>query len=339
MSARFLRLQTSHAVALKDFLETAGELPWPGLRQASDGLRRGVLGRQMLQHLELPAEQALTMAAVAPPRVGTSAAAAPKIDGLAQVRLLEWDTGVLGTGCGRVDALRARGSYAQQRATLADVLPPALAWLRDQGVHMVHARLPILARAAIHTLEEAGFRFMTCLACFYRAPGSFSAAWTRSLAQRFQVRRGRRGDLPRLQTMALGAFQQNRFSLDPRLDAERVDRLYAAWISSALQRRQSRLLVCDQQQKPIAFLLYEAQRFTAAKERLRVGRLVLAAAATAERSRGAALACLLRCMEEQQGQVDVLEAVVGTTNDAACRALRRFGFHCLNTLIDLHAWL
>ncbi|MBI3090059.1 MAG: hypothetical protein HYY96_05280 [Candidatus Tectomicrobia bacterium] len=337
MSARLLRLQTSHAAALKEFLETPGELPWPGMRQASERLRRGVLSWQMRQHLELPAAQALTLAAVAPSTAG--AAAAPEIEGLAQVRLLEWDTGVLSTGCGRVDALRARGSYTQQRATLAEVLPPALAWLRDHGVRLVHARLPILARAAIHTLEEAGFRFMTCLACFYRAPGSFSAAWTRSLAQRFQVRRGRRGDLPHLQTMALGAFQQNRFSLDARLDAGRVDRLYAAWISGALQRRQNRLLVCEQQKKPIAFLLYEVQRFTVGRERLRLGRLVLAASATAERSRGAALACLLRCMEEQQGQVDVLEAVVGTTNDAACRALRRFGFHCLNTLIDLHAWL
>ena len=342
-------LQSSNSTALNSLLDQWGNLPWPGVRQVTETLRRNFLRRRVRGFLESGGSNTHAFGALGSEGASGSVVAVSRrkgkgqrsksLDAFVLLNLLDWDTDLLGVRCARIEHLCARGSYQEQQAALTRLLPEAIGWLEAQGVRMVHARLPVLATAVIHALEEVGFRFLTNVSCFYRAPGNLAAAFMRSLGQRFQVRQSRKDDLSHLQTMAEGAFHQNRFSLDPHLDADNINRLYSTWITNALQRKGSRLLICEQQRRPIAFLLYEIQKYTAGKERFRLGRLVLAASADAERSRGAALACLLHCMRELQGQADVLEAVVGTTNEAACRALRRFGFHSLNTLIDLHAWL
>lgn len=327
MEGRIFTVSQRQEAAICELIEQCDKLPWPGIRQVSDELRRSVVLDNIQPLLDRPGAIAFA--------VGDES----RLQGFVLATLLDWDTQQLGKRCARIEHLHAGGAYSQRRVSFERLLGAAMQWLEDHEVEMVHVRLPLRERAAIHTLEAVGFRFMTCLSYIYRRPVNQTTPLTRSLDRLFSVRAGHPSDLREMQEISRHAFGENRYGLDPNLDVDLVNRLYAAWLSNAVQDVHSRFLVCERHGKLVSFLGYQLQRYERGSERFRVGRISLLASAADEQSQGSPLALVRRCMRDLQNQVDTIEAVIGSWNDAALRPMDRFGFRCLDTVMDLHAWL
>jgi GNAT superfamily N-acetyltransferase len=119
---------------------------------------------------------------------------------------------------------------------------------------LVSCRLPHQSLPESMLLEERGFRFIEMV---YRPEIELSKLASEPRDQGLMVSRACDSDMPALQKIAGGAFRNERFRMDPRLDPAVSDLRYQNWVASSQRHAVQQLHVVRDGTRIIAFFVTE----------------------------------------------------------------------------------
>lgn len=155
----------------------------------------------------------------------------------ARCSIVPWDTRIMGTVVGQIDALRV-GTETETGALLADVH----GWADATAAGFMACRLDHRALRESMALESIGFRTVeTILRPVIRLESPVDVPWSP-----LEVARAGRSDLPALEAIARRAFTTGRFAMDWRLPARINADRYAAWVHSSVANEAHRVHVARQ---------------------------------------------------------------------------------------------
>ncbi|MBD3178741.1 MAG: GNAT family N-acetyltransferase [Candidatus Latescibacteria bacterium] len=138
---------------------------------------------------------------------------------------LDWDSRILGRGCGRIDLLAGAG--------LSALLSSWRERAADLGMEYITCRL-----TSGHTLPDgAGFEKLEDII--------YLAGSTKAPAPELTVRRAVPEDLERVAAIASGSYRFDRFHSDPFFSAVEADRIHAEWAASCFGGRADGILVAE----------------------------------------------------------------------------------------------
>lgn len=161
---------------------------------------------------------------------------------------LPWDSAVTGFPVLQINHLEVRGSGADMH--LFDLARDRL------GAGLVICKLPHDRLDLSMFLETHGFRFIEML---YQPELQLTPDWHgHQLVAPLQIRRALKEDLPEIIAMAGGAFNNERFHMDPRLGASMGDKRYQNWVRSSFDHPAQVVYVLLDEQRPVAFFITES---------------------------------------------------------------------------------
>lgn len=151
--------------------------------------------------------------------------------GFSQMRRLEWDTNHFGLEIWRLDHLGTWGETRQKIVT-QELVEGSLWAANIHGCQSIQARIPVDNLAAVHALEDVGFRTMEVLTTwvFDLTQSSIPSKTSPEMVRDFTAR-----DTEALIKLARRAYTPtpDRFHMDPRLSLGASDDLYAEWMRNS----------------------------------------------------------------------------------------------------------
>jgi L-amino acid N-acyltransferase YncA len=258
------------------------------------------------------------------------------VDGLLVGHYSAWDSDHFGYGVAVIDGIYlAEKGYAHDRAVAGRLVAGFMAWCRARRVRFASMRLSSLQLAAIHALEEAGFRYIESY--IYNvfdldrlgAPDDSLPA----------LRRARPEDEAIMMRYAAGAFATQRFHADPRIEPEKAEGLYRKWIASAFADPQRETLVMEEDGRPVAFMVYRGEDFRPTLG-LRSAALNMAVLDPESRGKGIGTVFYQALLHHYHREgFDIVESGLTLRNQVSVNWHNKIGFRIVSTQITLHGWL
>jgi RimJ/RimL family protein N-acetyltransferase len=160
-----------------------------------------------------------------------------------------WDSVVF--GCPVLQIIRM-----EVRSPLAGIDFAVFEELRERmKAGMVSCRMPHAALKDSMLLEEHGFRFIEMV--YLPELNDLSEYAKADEPPDLLVRRAREADLPVLMDIAGSAFRNERFHVDPRLDATLADKRYRNWVKSSHNHASQRLYSIHDGSRLVSFFVTE----------------------------------------------------------------------------------
>lgn len=126
----------------------------------------------------------------------------------------------------------------------------------DAGVNLVNVRLPLNLLRESMALEMAGFRFIEVT---YRPLYTNLSSWrTVGVERDIEVVSVKRNELSVVKGIAKCAFNNERYNVDPRLQAKLGNRRYAYWVETAYEHPNQSLYALQAHNEIIGFFVTEA---------------------------------------------------------------------------------
>lgn len=148
---------------------------------------------------------------------------------LAGFHELDWDTAILGVGCGRIPFMMLSGTVEEQAIQAKEMLPKIIADAKEKGIEMIMTRTAAFDFGLIHPLEDAGFRVMdNGMTALYHKSVEYDY-----LKKDLILRPYLEDDLLPILEILAGAYVDDRFHNDPRIPQEKAEALYAAWVTNS----------------------------------------------------------------------------------------------------------
>lgn len=276
--------------------------------------------------------------------------------GVAEWRLLPWDSQQLGITAGRLERIEASGSYSEARARKMELVTSVVNHCHAARVRHLSARVDTGDLSSIHALEEGGFEMVDGILTFLLqlegvgrplpdGRGSVTAArGDDACAQGVLDRPETCSPATRLfqpkdmdEVLAIGrtAFVYDRFHADPALSPEVADRLNETWTRNCcLGTAADAVVVTEEEGRVASYVTCRADR-----ERLS-GVIILVATAEWARGRGAARRATLAALDwfRTQGMKSV-EVGTQMRNIPASRLYESLGFRLIRTSLTFRKLL
>jgi len=296
-----------------------------------------------LENYRLPPERSraherwlLEQALSRPDAITVAVSDGTTVDGLLVGHYSAWDSDHFGYGVAVIDGIYlAEKGYAHDRTVADRLVAGFMAWCRTGHVRFASMRLSSLQLAAIHALEQAGFRYIESyiynvfdLDRLGKPDDSLPA-----------LRLARPEDEAIMMRYAPGAFATQRFHADPRIEPEKAEGLYRKWIASAFADPQRETLVMEEDGRPVAFMVcrVEDHRSTLGM-RLVVFNMALLDPESRGKGLGARFYSALLHHYARKG-FELLETGVSMRNQVSVNWHNKTGFRIVSTQITLHGWL
>lgn len=243
------------------------------------------------------------------------------LTGVAEWRVLEWDTAQFGILAARIERLEASGSYAQSRAEKSRLLALVINQCRNFGVQHLSARVDGGEFTTIHALENANFEFIDGIQTFLLRLKSAHNAMPPG-TRLFESK-----DLPEILEISRTAFIFDRFHADPLLSREIADQVNESWTRNCcLGTAADTVVVADVGSRVASYVACRLDR------QALMGVIVLVATAEWARARGAAHRASLAALHWFSTQ-GITSVEVGTQlrNIPAARLYEGLGFRLTRT--------
>lgn len=253
-----------------------------------------------------------------------SAPARERLQGLALLQPLEWDSRVLGMAAARLDVL-VRGD-ADGRASIVDaLLDAAILEARLLGARHVSIRVDAADDAVIQRLEAHGFINVDALMTFGARVDEIAAP---DEAGDIAIRMASGADGAAVSDIAASAFRDGRFHADPSVPPERAEAVYRTWATACCDGSAAdAVLLAIRDGRTAGFIACRIDREGAVHSAGRVGTISLVACSGAARGRGVGSA-LVRAAAGwfRSQQAATIEVGTQLRNVAAARLYERCGF-------------
>jgi ribosomal protein S18 acetylase RimI-like enzyme len=251
-----------------------------------------------------------------------------QVEGLAVLRTPAWDAEHFGFGVGRVEhllgdpaALAPLTSWAVERAAAGDL-------------RMCSCRIAGDDLAAIHALEDAGFRFVEQVLHPWRS----TAGWQ---ALPPATRPATPADADALAAIARATFAHDRFHRDHRFARAAADGVYERWVRTWLgaPRPDRFVRVLEHAGSPAAFMLYELERPLGAGGPTTAS-IVLNGIDPRLKGRGLGGVLYHDAVDLVAGVADSVTSVVAAHNNEALSVYAKLGFRFSGPgHVTLHSWM
>jgi dTDP-4-amino-4,6-dideoxy-D-galactose acyltransferase len=241
--------------------------------------------------------------------------------GVAEWRILEWDTGQFGVAAARLDLLEAFGTYDEARMRKQGLLASVLDECRNAGIRHLSARVDTGDFTTIHALEQAGFELIDGIQTFL-LPLIGNHAAKPPGTRMFEFK-----DLPEVLEIGRTAFIFDRFHADPALSPAVADQVNECWTRNCcLGTADDAVVVAEEDSRIASYVACRADR------KARRGIIILVATAQWARGRGAARRSSSAALHwfASQGIEDV-EVGTQLRNIPAARLYESLGFRLIRT--------
>ncbi len=159
-----------------------------------------------------------------------------------------WDSTVCGFPVVQITAIQVRGPDAGRDIQIFECERDRL------SAGLVSCRLSHECLTESMLLEDHGFRFIEML---YQPELDLSNYCSDADVAQLDVSRASEDDLPALMDFARNSFHNERFKMDPRLDAGVSDQRYQNWVANSLHHHSQELYVIKDNVRPVAFFVTE----------------------------------------------------------------------------------
>ncbi len=241
--------------------------------------------------------------------------------GVAECRMLEWDTAQFGMVAARLELLEASGSYDEARAEKRSLLLSILNECRKFGVQYLSARVDAGNFTTIHALEASNFELIDGIQTFVQPlDGNYGSAPTGT--HPFEPK-----DLPEILEIGRTAFIFDRFHADPLLSRDVADQVNETWTHNCcLGTAADAVVVAEAAGRVASYVACRVDRQAS------IGEIVLVATAEWARGRGAAHRASLAALHwfSTQGMISV-EVGTQLRNIPAARLYEGLGFRLTRT--------
>lgn len=242
-------------------------------------------------------------------------------DGVAEWRILQWDSEQFSIPAARLDLLDASGSYAEARAQKRELLASVLDECRGAGIGHLSARVDTGDVTTIHALEEAGFELIDGILTFLLSLSGNHTAMPPG-TRLFDAR-----DLPQVLEIGRTAFIVDRFHADPALSTAVADQVNENWTRNCcLGIAADAVVVAEEEKRVVSYVACRADPEAGH------GIIILVATAEWARGRGAARRASSAAIHwfATQG-VDAIEVGTQLRNIPAARLYESLGFRMTRT--------
>lgn len=253
--------------------------------------------------------------------------------GVVGLRKSDWDTAFWGANCFSIDHLAARGPEDARKLVMVELLDVADRWCSDEKADFVMARADVFDLAAIHALEDHGFRYI-------------ETAITNSYDLRrieacppvdYQIRAARTDEANLLVSMAEDAFLTHRFYADKRFPTDKVDAMYREWVRSSLESAAWTTIVLEAEGKVRGFFLYRLEDLTAYFG-MRFVKWRMAALSSDDRGKGYGLQLFQGAMQHVREQAEIVDSGLTIRNTRSFNLHVKLGFRLLCSSVTFHKW-
>ena len=314
---------------LPTLLERYAYAPYWWIRGVTAESRRALLAQEITDALQSDKHILL----------GCLAADNDALSGFALLRPLNWDTRHFGYEIWRLDHLSSWDADIRHIKYIRKLLGEAVESVVRRRGQCIQARIPINNLAAIHGLEEGGFRTMEVLTTwlFEFAKSVLPAKQHPELVRDFQS-----SDTEALIDLARASYAPipDRFHVDPHLSLKASNEMYAEWIRNSCNGQLAdHIAVAASEGQPVG---YATQKFLGNHEgrcNARIAQLGLGAASPTYRNKGLVTDLVIHNLEWlQQRRADYCFVGTQGNNIPPQRVWLKVGFKPAMMALTLHYW-
>lgn len=258
-----------------------------------------------------------------------------RLDGLALLQPLPWDSGILGMETGRVELI-VGASPSRRGCTIGALLDEALDGAARRAIRHVTVRVDAADDEAVHALETRGFLNVDALITL--AASAAALPPLRPVAG-LAVRQAAREECAAIGDIAAAAFRHGRFHADPSIPLERARAVYRYWTINCCEGTAAEaVLLAVVDGAPAGFIACRTSSDVTPAGPVRTGTIVLIAVADAARGRGVGTA-LIAAAGGWFRERDATTVEVGTQlkNLPASRLYERCGFRQIAASLTFRA--
>ncbi|MCS7039350.1 MAG: GNAT family N-acetyltransferase [Caldilineales bacterium] len=277
----------------------------------------------------------LEQALARPETVTVAVVTGETLEGLLVGRYSAWDSEHFGYGVAVIDGIYLpEDGYDRDRAVADRLVVGFEGWCREQGVRFASIRLSSLQLPAIHALEQAGFRYIESY--IYNVVDLDRLGEPDGPLP--PLRLARPEDEAVMMAYASGAFATQRFHADPRIPFDKAETLYRKWIASAFADPRCQIVVMEENEHPVAFVICrpEDHRDTLGL-RMVVITMVLLGPENRGRGEGGLFYQTLFHHFRREG-FDLIESGLTLRNQVSLNWHNKIGFRVVSTQVTLHRW-
>ena len=257
---------------------------------------------------------------------------ADRLEAVAAVQGLPWDTARLGVESGRVAFVRADDAMPSH----AELVRATLAHTSARGLRYLFTRVDAAELGLVQALEAAGFVTIDAILSLYcmvdGRPGG-------TPPPEIRVREGGKSDAGLLEHITDASIRFSRFHCDPWIGMARARELYREWARNSVDGLNDITLIAEIGSEPAGYL--SCREFHGAREAFGWGycRVELVAVLEKFRGRGVVPALVVRLLDECASH-GWGRCGVGTqiSNVGAIRAYTKAGFQPGDAILTLR-WL
>jgi ribosomal protein S18 acetylase RimI-like enzyme len=245
---------------------------------------------------------------------------------------LPWDTQVLNIESGVIKLLWAQGDYRQQRSCLARLLEHFLKKNLGPDTVFVKARISCMDLAALHALEDCGFKVIETYIDFRFHLEQLDAKPDADI----RIRLAEKSEIDAVKQIALTAFRYNRYMMDPQLPDREARESRMIWVENSFRGRAEAVYVACIDEQITGFLIL---RKTSNENGHKIGLIDLIAIDPAFTKQGLGMALVQQSLHHYFESAQFIDVGTQANNVAAISLYLKMGFkyHRPSYTLHLHA--
>lgn len=260
------------------------------------------------------------------------------ISGLITWKLLPWDEQIFKIKMATIPHLLSAGDYKDKFSISTILSERVLKDCRDSGVKHLSVRIDSRDTATIHALEECGFRLMDVLIIDVIET---RLSELKELSSAFQIRKFREEDVREIVEIARRGFKNyiDRFHLDPILEQQHCDTLYAEWARNSCRGYADEVFVAESEEKVLGFNTIKFHKDVEKFTQIRVGEYELVATHPEARRLGVFPNIVDHAWNFLVSNADVIMAKTLASNFRVLRSNRENKMNTVQSQLTFHMWL
>lgn len=255
--------------------------------------------------------------------------------GLATLKPLPWDEQIFKLKMATVPLLLTQGNYDEKKGSAIKLIGQIMDECQAISLEHLSVRIDSRDMAAVHALEESGFKLMDILVYLLSdlknfAPGQIEAHFT--------LRESREEDIEDVVDIARVGFHDytDRFHIDPQLDQQYCDDLYAEWARNSCRGNADKVFVAEKDDKIIGFTTAKLHRDAAEYANLRLGEIEFGSVHPEFQGLGVFSSLMKHSMNWLKRRADMTLAKTLINNFDVQRTCQKLGFKLTQTQCTFH---
>ena len=259
-----------------------------------------------------------------------------KLIGMIGFQLSKWDTDIFEKRIAKIDYFLVDEKTLYANISIAEKLLSIFhSWVRENEIDVAIVRLDTNFFTPIIAVQKENYIFFECITIPVLDLISKPILKPANTTFRY-FKKGKEEELKNFAVR--NGYKKSHFYLDPKFNRDKVDRMYATWIGTALEKNQKMVIIEDGSNNVIGIFLYDVLDLTDVFNK-KFGMWKYAAVDNKYRGKGYGkklFYCAIKSCKENN--VDIIDSGLATKNTPSVNLHTIFGFRNVCSLYTFHKW-